>query len=104
MAWHLGAARRGNVISVDSSILLDEAGRTLVVGGLIMVVLLVPMAIIGLIISIIQAATSISEQTLSFVPKLLGLLACLVIFAGAMAELLTGFTAEIFSVIARMGQ
>ena len=74
MAWHLGAARRGNVISVDSSILLDEAGRTLVVGGLIMVVLLVPMAIIGLIISIIQAATSISEQTLSFVPKLLGLL------------------------------
>lgn len=62
------------------------------------------MMIIGLIISIIQAATSISEQTLSFVPKLIALGVCLVVFGSAAVELLTKFTGELFAVIARMGQ
>lgn len=39
----------------------------LIVMGLIGVVLLVPMMIVGLIISMIQAATSINEQSISFV-------------------------------------
>jgi flagellar biosynthetic protein FliQ len=89
---------------MDQSILLDETGRMLAVTGLICIVLLVPMMIIGLIISIIQAATSISEQTLSFVPKLIALGVCLVVFGSAAVELLTKFTGELFAVIARMGQ
>ena len=88
---------------MDQSILLDETGRMLAVAGLICV-LLVPMMIVGLIISIIQAATSISEQTLSFVPKLIALGVCLVIFGSAATELLTKFTAELFAVIASMGR
>ncbi|WP_066782018.1 flagellar biosynthetic protein FliQ [Sphingomonas sp. CCH5-D11] len=88
---------------MDQSLLLDETGRMLVVVGLICVVLLVPMMIVGLIISIIQAATSISEQTLSFVPKLIALGVCLIVFGSAAAELLTKFTGELFDVIARMG-
>lgn len=71
--------------------------------GLICVVLLVPMMIVGLIISIIQAATSISEQTLSFVPKLIALGVCLIVFGSAVIELLTKFTGELFAMIARMG-
>ncbi|WP_242121619.1 flagellar biosynthetic protein FliQ [Sphingomonas lacusdianchii] len=89
---------------MDQSILLDETGRMLAVAGLICVVLLVPMMIVGLIISIFQAATSISEQTLSFVPKLIALGVCLVIFGSAATELLTKFTAELFAVIASMGR
>ena len=88
---------------MDQSVLLDETGRMLVVVGLICVVLLVPMMIVGLIISIIQAATSISEQTLSFVPKLIALGVCVVVFGSAAVELLTKFTGELFAVIARMG-
>ncbi|WP_061507440.1 flagellar biosynthetic protein FliQ [Acetobacter malorum] len=88
---------------MDQSILLDETGRMIVVAGLICVVLLVPMMIVGLIISIIQAATSISEQSLSFVPKLVALGVCLVVFGSAVVELLTKFTTELFDVIARMG-
>jgi flagellar biosynthetic protein FliQ len=41
---------------MDQSVLLDETGRMLVVAGLICVVLLVPMMIVGLIISIIQGS------------------------------------------------
>jgi len=89
---------------MDQSILFDESGRMLAVLALICVVLLVPMMIVGLIISMIQAATSISEQTLSFVPKLIALGVCLVVFGSAAVELLTKFTGELFAVIARMGQ
>lgn len=76
----------------------------LVVLALICVVLLVPMMIVGLIISMIQAATSISEQTLSFVPKLIALGICLLVFGGAAIGLLTEFTVELFDVIARIGR
>jgi len=76
----------------------------LVVIGLIMAVLLTPIMIVSLVIGIVQAATSINEQTLSFVPKLVALFVCLVVFASAMTELLTGFTTEIFGVIAAIGR
>lgn len=89
---------------MDGSLLLDETGRMLVVAGLICAVLLVPMMIVGLIVGIIQAATSISEQSLSFVLKLLALVLCLVVFGAAVVELLTSFTAELFGVIGRIGR
>ena len=89
---------------MNQSLLLDEAGRTLAVIGLIMVVLLAPMMIISLIIGIIQAATSISEQSLSLVPKLIVLLLCFVAFGAAITELLVQFTSEIFGIIAAMGR
>lgn len=88
---------------MDQSILFDESGRMLVVLALICIVLLVPMMIVGLIVSMIQAATSVSEQSLSFVPKLIALGVCLLLFGGAVVELLTGFTVELFDVIARIG-
>jgi len=89
---------------MDQSILFDESGRMLAVLALICVVLLVPMMIVGLIISMIQAATSVSEQSLSFVPKLIALGVCLLVFGGAAIELLTEFTVELFAVIARIGR
>lgn len=76
----------------------------MVVVGLIMVVLLMPMMIVSLIIGIVQAATSISEQSLPLVPKLIVLLLCLTAFGAAIVELLTKFTTEIFGVIAAMGR
>ncbi|WP_068094894.1 flagellar biosynthetic protein FliQ [Novosphingobium rosa] len=88
---------------MEQSILLDETGRMLVVAGLICVIFLVPMLIIGLIISIIQAATSISEESLSFLPKLIALAVCLVVFGSAATDLLTKFTVELFNLIARAG-
>ncbi len=89
---------------MDGSLLLDETGRMLVVAGLICAVLLVPVMVVGLIVGIIQAATSISEQSLSFVPKLLTLMLCIVVFGAAVVELLTSFTAELFGVIGRIGR
>jgi flagellar biosynthetic protein FliQ len=59
-------------------------------------ILLVSMAV-GLVISIIQAATQIHEQTITFVPKLL-IIALILIMAGPwMLELLLDYTKAVFS-------
>ena len=59
-------------------------------------VILIPALLIGLLVSMFQAATSINEQTLSFVPKLLITLFVL-IFAGPwMLTLILDYTQQLF--------
>ncbi|MDO5062394.1 MAG: flagellar biosynthetic protein FliQ [Peptostreptococcaceae bacterium] len=53
----------------------------------------------GILISILQAATQINEQTLTFVPKLLLIAVILLLTGGAMLELLQGFSYEIFDMM-----
>ena len=59
---------------------------------------------IGLLIGIIQAATSINEMTLSFVPKLVLVLVTLALLANFMMTELTDYFAYIFDQIASIGQ
>ena len=59
---------------------------------------------IGLIVGIIQAATSINEMTLSFVPKLVLVLLTLALLSNFMLTELTDYFAYIFDQIASIGQ
>ena len=59
---------------------------------------------IGLLIGIIQAATSINEMTLSFVPKLVLVLLTLALIANFMLTGLTDYFAFIFDQIASIGK
>ena len=59
--------------------------------------ILIPALIAGLILGMIQAATSINEQTLSFVPKLIVVAGCLALFGGAILMLIADFTRDIFA-------
>jgi len=52
---------------------------------------------IGLIVSIFQAATQINEQTLSFIPKLVGILLALVIAGPWMLSILLDYMRQMFS-------
>ena len=61
--------------------------------------ILIPALAAGLILGMIQAATSINEQTLSFVPKLIVVAVCLALFGGAILMLLADFTRGIFTQI-----
>ena len=58
--------------------------------------ILVPSLLSGLILGMIQAATSINEQTLSFVPKLIIVGLSLIIFGSMILGLLSDFTISIF--------
>lgn len=61
--------------------------------------LLVISMIVGICISIIQAATQIHEQTITFVPKLLVIGVILVFTGNSMLESLQDFTTKIFRLI-----
>ena len=61
--------------------------------------LLIISMIVGICISIIQAATQIHEQTITFVPKLLVIGLILVFGGGRMMEALSDFTIYIFELI-----
>ncbi len=61
--------------------------------------LLVISMMVGILISIIQAATQIHEQTITFVPKLL-VIGIILVFSGSkMLEMLQEFTTRIFRLI-----
>ena len=52
---------------------------------------------VGLVISILQTATSIQEQTLTFAPKILGLMAALGILGSWIVKRLMSFTLNLWS-------
>lgn len=56
--------------------------------------------IVGIVISILQAATQIHEQTLTFVPKLIVIGIILVIMGSMMLQSLQDFTTRIFTLMA----
>ncbi len=61
--------------------------------------ILVPALVAGIILGMVQAATSINEATLSFVPKLMLVAVCLALFGSTIMMLLTDFTREMFNQI-----
>lgn len=61
--------------------------------------ILIPALVAGVILGMVQAATSINEQTLSFVPKLILVAICLALFGGSIMVLLADFTRDIFEQI-----
>jgi flagellar biosynthetic protein FliQ len=64
--------------------------------------LLLASLIIGLIISIFQAVTSINEATLAFAPKIIAVMVAMIIFFPWMMSYMSDFTREIYSFIATM--
>ncbi|MCL2410907.1 MAG: flagellar biosynthesis protein FliQ [Treponema sp.] len=59
---------------------------------------------VGLIVAILQAATSIQEQTLTFVPKLIVILVMLALLGGLMFTALGEYTLDLFSRIPDMAR
>jgi len=57
---------------------------------------------IGLIVSIFQAATQINEQTLSFIPKLVGVMAVLMLAGHWMLMTMVDYMHHIFTMIPQL--
>jgi flagellar biosynthesis protein FliQ len=60
--------------------------------------------IVGLIISIFQAATSIQEATLTFVPKIIVMAAVIVLTLPWILDVLMSFTVNLFGQIPALGR
>ncbi len=87
-------------MSMGTAIAIVREGvlETLILAGPI---LLIGMAV-GLVIAILQATTSIQEQTLSFVPKIAAILLGLVLFGRFLLESIVGYTQRLFSMISNI--
>ena len=59
--------------------------------------LLLTALLIGLLVSLFQAATQINEMTLSFIPKILGVFAVLVAAGPFLLKLIIDFTRNLFT-------
>ncbi|MDR3337022.1 MAG: flagellar biosynthesis protein FliQ [Treponema sp.] len=80
---------------------------TLLQGGIFQVLklaapLLFSALVVGLVVAIFQATTSIQEQTLTFVPKIIAILLVLGFLGGWMFTSLGGYTVNLFERIPEM--
>ena len=79
------------------ALVLDLARDTLAMALMLAAPLLGVALVVGLLVSLIQAVTSIQEQTLSFVPKLFAVAATFLVLLSWMLQSLMKFTTELFT-------
>ncbi len=84
-------------------ILLDLAKTTLMTALLIVAPALLVGMTVGLVISFFQTVTSLQEQTLTIVPKMLAVLATIVLLMPWILGTLREFTASLFENLSAYG-
>ena len=81
---------------MDIAAVIDLGRQALWMVVLISAPLLVVSLVVGLVIGIIQAATSINEATLSFIPKLAALAITLAVVGGWQLATLVDYTRSLY--------
>ena len=81
---------------MDTAMVVDLGRQALWMTMLICAPLLGIALVVGLLVGIFQAATSINEQTLSFIPQLVALGITLSVFGGWMINTLVDYTKVLF--------
>jgi flagellar biosynthetic protein FliQ len=80
-----------NLATKAMTLALEIAGPMLLVG-----------LVIGLVISIFQAVTSIQEQTLTFIPKIIGLGVIIVVLGPWMLDQLVNYAQNLYTSIPQL--
>lgn len=88
----------------ETTPMLALADRMLWTAALVAAPVLLAALAVGLVIGIVQAATSVNEQTLTFVPKLAVVAGVLVVMGASMMGLVGDFAQDIFLHIAEIGR
>ncbi len=81
---------------MDESTVLDVGNAALYLIMYLSAPLLLSALVVGLLISVLQAATQIQEQTLSFIPKLIAMVVALVLMGPWMLQLWVSYTQDLF--------
>jgi flagellar biosynthesis protein FliQ len=77
---------------------MSIAHQAMYVGLLLSAPLLLVALVVGLVVSLFQAATQINESTLSFIPKLMAVVLTLVIAGPWMLETLLDYMRQVFTI------
>jgi len=85
---------------MNPELAIDLFKTTVVFALYIVAPFLIVMLVVGLVASLIQSVTSLQEQTLTFIPKLVAIAGLLLILAPWLLRSLSEFT---ITILARMG-
>lgn len=78
---------------------MDVGHHALELTMVLMLLLLVPALVVGVLVSMFQAATQINEMTLSFIPKLLVTIAVVMIGGPWMLRVMTDYMLRLYDSI-----
>ena len=81
---------------MSHALVVDLARNAIMLAPLIAGPMLVVALLVGLTVSILQAVTQIQEQTLAFVPKLIGVSVIFLLALPWILQLLVKYTTELF--------
>ena len=88
---------------MNETAVVDLVREGIWVGGLVAGPTLIVVLIVGVIVGIFQAATSINEMTLSFLPKLVAVTIHVMLIGAWQLQLLIDFTRRILERVADVG-
>ncbi|MHC4555822.1 MAG: flagellar biosynthesis protein FliQ [Planctomycetota bacterium] len=89
---------------MDSSFVLYIGRHTLETALLLAAPILLTCMVVGVVVTLLQAVTSIRDMTLTIVPKLLAVGVVMLICSSWMLGIILKFTNEIFSHIQNVGR
>lgn len=84
----------GAEFCVTPETVIDILRRALELAGVVAGPILLVSLVVGVLVSILQAATQINDATLVFVPKVLGVLLALVLLGSWMVQMYVDFTRQ----------
>ena len=87
---------------MNSQTVLTLGEQALQMTMLLSAPLLLTALVVGLVVSVFQAATQINEMTLSFIPKLVAMFAVLIVAGPWMLSMLVDYMQRLFSSIPQM--
>jgi flagellar biosynthetic protein FliQ len=84
---------------MENEFVLEVVNQAIKITLMLSAPMLIAALVVGVLASIFQAVTQINEQTLPFIPKILVIIATLVIFSPWMMETMVTYTQELFTSI-----
>lgn len=84
---------------MENDFVVEVINQAIKVALMLSAPMLIGALLVGILVSIFQAVTQINEQTLSFIPKILVVVAALVIFSPWMMETMVSYTHDLFASI-----
>jgi flagellar biosynthetic protein FliQ len=87
---------------MSEMMIIDLGRKTLMMVLILSGPMLLLSLVVGLIVSVFQAATQINEMTLTFIPKLVAMGLALLVFLPWMLQLYKGFFVELLEMIPSM--
>lgn len=87
---------------MTESFVLSFAQNALQTAVLLAAPFLVASLVIGILVSLIQAVTQINEMTLTFVPKMIGMIVILLVLGSWLLQKILAYTTDIFANLASL--